>query len=265
MKLAHVSDTLTVSPQLGPDDMRAVAAAGFRVVICNRPDGEEPNQPTVASLQDAAEATGLDFHHIPVSGGEFPPVAIKAFAKVREEADGKVLAFVPLRQDIWALDIDSDKPPWPLVQTRFDEYTPAFSPDGRWLAYGSNESGRREVYVVPYPGLDGRYQIATQGGAGPTWAGNGRELFYHRLENGNLKMMAVDIATEPEFRAGLPQQVFEGPYVAGAPVRSYDVTPDGQRFLMVRKGNPRDMEPVAEMHLILNWTKELKRLVPTGN
>lgn len=93
MKLAHVSDTLTVSPQLGPDDMRAVADAGFRVVICNRPDGEEPNQPTVASLRDAAEATGLDFHHIPVSGGEFPPVAIKAFAKIRGEADGKVLAF----------------------------------------------------------------------------------------------------------------------------------------------------------------------------
>ena len=93
MKLAHVSDTLTVSPQLGPDDMRAVADAGFRVVICNRPDGEEPNQPTVASMQDAAGATGLDFHHIPVSGGAFPPDAIKAFAKVCEQADGKVLAY----------------------------------------------------------------------------------------------------------------------------------------------------------------------------
>lgn len=93
MKLEHVSDALTVSPQLGPDDMRAVADAGFRVVICNRPDGEEPNQPTVASMQDAAEAAGLGFHHIPVSDGAFPPDLVEAFAKVREQADGKVLAY----------------------------------------------------------------------------------------------------------------------------------------------------------------------------
>ena len=93
MKLAHLSDAFAVSPQLEPSDMRGLADAGFGTVICNRPDGEEPSQPTVASMRQAAEAAGLAFHHIPVSGGEFPPVAIKAFAKVREEADGKVLAF----------------------------------------------------------------------------------------------------------------------------------------------------------------------------
>ena len=93
MKLAHVSETFAVSPQLGPSDMRGLADAGFSTVICNRPDGEELGQATVASMREAAEAAGLAFHHIPVSGGEFPPVAIKAFAEVREEADGKVLAF----------------------------------------------------------------------------------------------------------------------------------------------------------------------------
>ena len=93
MKTVSVSESFAVSPQIRLEDMRELADAGYRTVICNRPDGEEPNQPTVASLQDAAEATGLDFHHIPVSGGEFPPVAIKAFAKIREEADGKVLAY----------------------------------------------------------------------------------------------------------------------------------------------------------------------------
>ncbi|WP_237451938.1 TIGR01244 family sulfur transferase [Qipengyuania oceanensis] len=93
MKLAHVSDAFAVSPQLEPNDMRGLADAGFSTVICNRPDDEELSQPTVASMREAAEAAGLAFHHIPVSGGEFPPVAIKAFAKVREEADGKVLAF----------------------------------------------------------------------------------------------------------------------------------------------------------------------------
>lgn len=93
MKLVSVSDTFAVSPQLEASDMRGLADAGFGTVICNRPDAEEPSQPTVASMRQAAEAAGLAFHHIPVSGGEFPPVAIKAFAKVREEADGKVLAF----------------------------------------------------------------------------------------------------------------------------------------------------------------------------
>lgn len=93
MTLAHVSDAFAVSPQLEPNDMRGLADAGFSTVICNRPDGEDPSQPTVASMREAAEAAGLAFHHIPVTGGEFPPVAIKAFAKVREEADGKVLAF----------------------------------------------------------------------------------------------------------------------------------------------------------------------------
>ena len=93
MKLTHVSETFAVSPQLNPSDMRGLADAGFGVVICNRPDGEEPNQPDVESMREAAEAAELAFHHIPVSGGKFPPIAIKAFAKVREEADGKVLAF----------------------------------------------------------------------------------------------------------------------------------------------------------------------------
>ena len=90
MKLAHVSDSFAVSPQLQAGDMRGLADAGFSTVICNRPDGEEPSQPTVASIREAAEAAGLAFHHIPVSGGEFPPLAIEAFARVRAEADGKV-------------------------------------------------------------------------------------------------------------------------------------------------------------------------------
>ena len=93
MKLVDVSETFTVSPQLHPGVMPNLASAGFGTVICNRPDGEEPGQPTVTSMREAAEAAGLAFHHIPVSGGEFPSVAIRAFAKVREEAGGKVLAF----------------------------------------------------------------------------------------------------------------------------------------------------------------------------
>ena len=93
MDARKITDRYHVSPQIDPEDAQAIADAGYSTIICNRPDGEEPNQPTVASMREAAEAVGLAFHHIPVSGGEFPQVAIKAFATVREEADGKVLAF----------------------------------------------------------------------------------------------------------------------------------------------------------------------------
>ena len=93
MKLASVSETFAVSPQIRPEEMRDVASAGYRTVICNRPDGEEPGQPSAASMREAAEEAGLVFHHIPVSGGEFPPDAIRAFARVREKADGKVIAY----------------------------------------------------------------------------------------------------------------------------------------------------------------------------
>ena len=93
MRLVEVTDTFTVSPQLQPGDMSELANAGFRTVICNRPEGEEPGQPAGASLREAAEGAGMAFHHIPVSGGAFPSEALIAFRQVREEADGKVIAF----------------------------------------------------------------------------------------------------------------------------------------------------------------------------
>tara|TARA_Y100001968_G_scaffold151979_1_gene139050 strand:- start:331 stop:744 length:414 start_codon:yes stop_codon:yes gene_type:complete len=93
VKTVSVSESFAVSPQIRLEDMRELADAGYRTVICNRPDGEEPNQLDVASMRDAAQAAGIAFHHIPVSGGAFPRDAIEAFSKVREEADGKVLAF----------------------------------------------------------------------------------------------------------------------------------------------------------------------------
>lgn len=93
MKLVEVTDTFTVSPQLQPGDMSELANAGFRTVICNRPDGEEPGQPAAAAMREAAEGAGMAFHHIPVSGGAFPSEALIAFRQVREEADGKVIAF----------------------------------------------------------------------------------------------------------------------------------------------------------------------------
>lgn len=165
--------------------------------------------------------------------------------------------------DVYVLEMDAERKPRPFVQTKFNEGSPRFSPDGHYIAYASNESGRMEVYVTPYPGPGPKIQISTDGGADPVWKGNGGELYYR---NGD-KMMVVEAGVQPSFRAGKPRLLWEGRYnhglnsSCGAPGPSssnYDVTPDGQRFLMIREGD-QDV-PATRIHVVLNWTEELKRL-----
>ena len=134
-----------------------------------------------------------------------------------------------------------------------------FSPDGRWLAYVSNESGRYEIYVQPFPGPGGKRQISTGGGIQPIWARNGQELFYR---NGN-RMMAVEITTDPTFSPGTPSLLFEGNYLSGiAFLPYYDITPDGQRFVMIQEGWT-DSAP-TQINVVLNWFEELKRRLPSN-
>jgi len=127
------------------------------------------------------------------------------------------------------------------------------------MAYASDESGRFEIYVRPYPGPGGKWQLSTEGGTEPVWNPSGRELFYR---SGN-KMMAVDVTTQPPFSAGKPKTLFEGPYVL-TPRRfpNYDVSEDGQQFLML-KSNEQSQAP-AQINVVLNWFEELKQKVPTG-
>jgi serine/threonine-protein kinase len=138
----------------------------------------------------------------------------------------------------------------------FSEYAPRFSPDGRWLAYQSNESGGNDVYVQPFPGPGGKWQISAGGGFEPIWSRNGRELFY-RIGD---KMMAVDIETTPTFRAGTPRMLFEQPGYSSSS-RQYDVAPDGQRFLMLKLQRDAANTP-PQIVVVKNWFEELKRLVP---
>ena len=176
-------------------------------------------------------------------------------------ADGQLLSFGEINPttgyDIWVLDM-KDRKAVPFLRTPFYEIG-SLSPDGRWMAYTSNESGRPEVYVQPYPGPGGKWQISTDGGMDVRWSANGRELTYR---NGD-KMMAVDITTQPAFSAGKPKMLFEGPYTPSSPNFSYyDVSADGQRFLMLKP--VEQAQGVTQINVVQNWFEELKRRVPAG-
>jgi sulfide:quinone oxidoreductase len=93
MDIRTIDETLSVAPQMLPEDVAALAAQGFTALVCNRPDGEEPGQPALDAMRDAAQAAGLAFHHIPVAGGLFPPAAVAAFGAIRRGTVGKVLAY----------------------------------------------------------------------------------------------------------------------------------------------------------------------------
>ncbi len=176
--------------------------------------------------------------------------------------DGKVLVFIQLSpstgNDIWLLPREGK--PIPFVTTPSSERAPDFSPDGRFIVYVSDETGRDEVYVQPYPGPGGKELISTDGGDEPVWSADGRELFYRQGD----RMIAVSVRTEPNLEVGKPQVLFEGPYERArlGRVSNYDVTADGQRFLMVKRNA---LSFRRRIRVVQNWTEELKRLVPTEN
>ena len=176
--------------------------------------------------------------------------------------DGQFMTFhkqdPKTRRDIYVLSV-KDRKASVFLQTPATEGAPRFSPDGRWIAYVSDESGSPEIYVQPYPGPGGKWQISTSGGVEPLWNPNGRELFYR---NGN-QVMAVPITTAPAFTPGKPVVLFEGNYLSSpfpATGVTYD-TVDGQRFLMVKEWE--DPTAVTQINVVVNWFEELRRLVPT--
>jgi Tol biopolymer transport system component len=148
----------------------------------------------------------------------------------------------------------------PLVATPFNELAARFSPDGGWLAYVSNESGRDEVYLRPYPGPGAKVPVSRDGGTEPVWSKNGRELFYRKDD----QMLTVPVWIGRNLTVGNPRllfQVQDTSYLLGAvPNANYDVFPDGHQFVIVQ-----GTEPPAEpkVVLVLNWMEDLKRLVPS--
>ena len=166
--------------------------------------------------------------------------------------------------DIWVLPLlGDDREPRLFAGGKFDEASPKFSLDGKWVAYCSNESGKAEVYVQPWPGPGPKITLSSDGGTDPIWNRGGQEIFYRNAD----KMMVVPVSTAGGFKAGKPRLLWEGHYSQGmssscgwpgVSSASYDVTADGQRFLMV-KDNDQDASATSIV-VVLNWTEELKRL-----
>ena len=176
------------------------------------------------------------------------------------------LVFIELRPsfDVGALSMEGDGAVRYPLESEFAETYAEVSPDGRWLAYQTTESGENEIYVRSFPNVDDiRRQVSRDGGVNPVWAPDGRELFY-RSDDTASSMMVVAVDTEPTLSLGNPTALFTArEFLVATGPRAFDVFPDGQRFLMVKEGATTEGSTAAEIIVVQNWSDELTRLVPT--
>jgi eukaryotic-like serine/threonine-protein kinase len=173
--------------------------------------------------------------------------------------DGRYILFVAFdpttNLELWTLPVDGDRKPIPFMKAPFGVIQGQFSPDGRWLAYSSNESGKWEVHVAPFPGPGGNWQVSNGGGSEPRWRRDGKELFYMAPDG---KIMAVDVIADTTFEAGTAKPLFlthRRETISSTDMFTYDVSPDGQRFLVntdVTESN------FSSLTLVLNWAAGLK-------
>ncbi len=219
---------------------------GKRIAYVTRPGGEWEIRSKAAD-GSGAEETLLARQDLYLGPGSWSP-------------DGKFLAYTSLSPDtgleVSVLPLEGERKPRPFAHTKFNECCPAFSPDGHWMAYMSNETGRNEVYVQPFPGPGGKWQVSTDGGGQPVWGRSGRELFYLNWN----KVMSVSVITQPSFSASTPRLVADAPTPAPPLSSAGYASPDGQRFLFVKASE--ENVPPGEVRVVLNWSEELKRLVP---
>jgi eukaryotic-like serine/threonine-protein kinase len=171
--------------------------------------------------------------------------------------DGRYIAFCSQNQktgwNSWALPTFGDRKPMPIVEGAFAELMPKFSPDGRFVAYQSSESGRPEIYVRSFPVASGKWQVSSSGGSDPAWSADGKKIFYRAADQ---KLMAVDVEAADTFKAGIPQALFPARVQAGVARNKYVVAPDGRRFLFVA---PLGREALTPTTVVLNWSADLGR------
>ena len=167
-------------------------------------------------------------------------------------SDQSVLAFHERKpsgdRDIWTVSAGSA--PVPFLLTPFDERSPKFSPDGKWIAYVSDESGRNDVYVQPFPGPGAKWLVSTDGGVDPVWSHDGRELFFRHAD----QMMVVSVVAKTEFSASRPKPLFDIRFDAGANGPNFDVSRDSAWFVMPR--NDLAAAP-TELNVVFNWFSEI--------
>jgi eukaryotic-like serine/threonine-protein kinase len=196
----------------------------------------------------------------PASSGSNEELLLKSnFLKIPTDwsSDGKLILYsegnAKGKNDLWVLPLEGDRMPRPLVQDEFNKSGAKFSPDEKGVAYVSDESGRAEVYVQPFPGLGAKYQVSTSGGFNPSWRRDGKELFY---TTNDRKLMALELNAGAKFEPGLPKALFDI-RMRGTGGRSiYAVSRDGQRFLTSDISESSTPSPIT---VVLNWTADLKR------
>ena len=171
--------------------------------------------------------------------------------------DGRYIVYQDFSEkdfDLWVLPLFEERKPELFLQTDYADLYGRFSPDGRWITYVSNESGKREVYVRSFPAAGGKWQISNGGGAQPHWRRDGKELFYLSPDK---KLMAVEVnGSSGTFEAGIPKALFDLRINSTNGFSDYDVTADGQRFLVNTLVEQNARSPVT---VVLNWTADLKR------
>ena len=231
--------------------MRFTFGPGQNQVPVWRPDGNRVVFAANQGLEFALYQKNADGSGVPQQVGNLGGLQQAFWDWSR---DGKYLLLWKYGE-LWYMS-SSDWQPKPLLQAKWLVRNAQFSPDGRWVAYSTNESGNWEVYVAPFPNVNGKWQVSRGGGEEPRWRRDGKELFYLSSDG---KMMAVAAKTAGNFEAASPLTLFQthlGQPISSYDLVSYDVTADGQRFLI----NTKVDEPnVAPLSLILNWTSEMER------
>jgi Tol biopolymer transport system component len=198
----------------------------------------------------------------PADGGAAPELAFQFTEPLREAMftpDGRAIvarADTPdSNRDLYLLPLEGDRKPVPVLTSPDDEKEPRVSPDGKWLAYVSNESGREEVYVRALAKVAGRVPVSTGGGGEPLWAPDGKRIYY-RI---GTTLMAASVATSPALAVIAREKLFDGPFATDVYHPNYDVAPDGKSFVMVRP-----VEENRQLVMVVNWIQELRRRTGAG-